>query len=74
LRGPAATPDSSSNRAPATSQELGWVDLGLRGEDQVGPLEEICVSVEESACRWRSPLTGGGARMPVEEPARWCLE
>jgi hypothetical protein len=31
------------------------MDMGLSGEDQVGPVEEIRASVEELDRRWRSP-------------------
>jgi hypothetical protein len=41
------TLDLSSNYASTSSQDLGWVDLGLSSEDQVG-------SVEEPARRWRT--------------------
>jgi hypothetical protein len=53
-------------------KDMGWVDLGLSGEDRVGPVEEIRASVEEPAHQWRSLCGGGGAHSLVEELARPC--
>jgi hypothetical protein len=56
IEGVGGDPDSSSNCASTSSQDLSWVDLGLSSEDQVGPMEEIRAPVEELDHRWRSPV------------------
>jgi hypothetical protein len=75
LRGPTATPGSSSNHASASSQRHGLGGSGVEqqgsgwadgGDPRVGGGAHS--SVEESVRRWRSPLACGGASSTLPMP------